>query len=114
MNVGDGMALLCQMEIVRTLEVEPAARILLGNLLRAAARPLPPLGGERREMSESNLHWIVVRDGWIFEGEFDTSEEAARETKRCNYNYQGSFTYYRCEGGMTPERFKSYAKALGF
>jgi len=58
-NVGDGVALLCQMEIIRKLEVEPVARIVLGNLLRAAARPLPPRNSELSVRGDGNLRKVL-------------------------------------------------------
>lgn len=52
--------------------------------------------------------WVVVRDGWIPDGYFDSYAEADAARKRYSRLYQGWYTVERCDASQ-PRR---YMKAI--
>ena len=46
--------------------------------------------------------WVLLQDGIMFDGAFDTKEEAEKRLSYYNYNYKGYWTVK----GMTDDEFK--------
>lgn len=73
-------------------------------------------------MKESSKSWLVIRDNWIPDRQFDLGQERERDSyiSYCRANYEGCYSYIledneeyirgvmRAAGFACPNKFKSY------